>query len=175
MRMKSAQMGSMATMTFVKRHKRTFILVLVVVAAIFLYTHRISYIEWKLVSAINQHCAEEGECDIDLAEVFAGFEWDTVSVFVAGDPLEVEAVLGVYNDTSDGIVFSREGKPVKKHLSSYGFPEDIPPLISYYVERANPYLPCYVSFPREQAVVHAEKYRFHDGSYKYSIVARNPS
>lgn len=161
-------------MTFVKRHKKKFILALVVVAGIFFYTHRLSYIERKLVTAIDQYCEEEGECDINLAEVFGEFEWDTVSVFVAGDTAEVMD-LGVYTEISDGIVFSRDGQPLKKHLSCYGFPEDVPPLISYYVERTDPYSPHYISLPREQAVVHAEKYRFHDGSYKYNIVARNPS
>lgn len=167
-------------MTFVKQNKRKIIMVLAVTMGllvggiIYSNTNRLSDIERKLVAAIDQYCEEEGECDIDLAEVFGEFEWDTVSIFVAGDTAEVMD-LGVYTEISDGIVFSREGQPLKKHLSCYGFPEDIPPLVSYYVEQTNLYSPHYISLPREQAIVHAEKYRFRDGSYRYNIVARNPS
>lgn len=148
------------------------IVVLLVGCVVYLNTHRRNYIEKKLVSAIDQYCREEGECDIDLDEVFTEFEWDTVSVFVAGNTAQVMD-LGVYTEISDGIVFSVKGRPVKKHLSCYGFPDDIPPLISYYLERDDPYSPVYISMPRDQAVVHARKYRYQDGSYKYNIVAYN--
>lgn len=136
----------------------------------FVKLHRRSYIERKLVAAIDQQCEGAGECELDLSEVFEDFEWDTVSVFTAGNTAQIME-LGVYSEISDGIVFSADGKPLKKHLSTYGFPEDIPPLISYYLELENPNASHYVSLPRTQARVHAEKYRFHDGSYKYIIVA----
>lgn len=148
------------------------IAVLITGAIVYLSAHRLSYIEQKLVSAIDQRCDGEGECEIDLAEVFTEFEWDTVSIFIAGDTAEVMD-LGVYTEISDGIVFSQEGRPLKKHLSCYAFPEDIPPLISYYVEQNGPYSPHYISLPREQAVVHAQKYQFSDGSYKYGIYAKS--
>lgn len=129
-----------------------------------------SFIERNLVAAIDSLCSEEGSCEIDLSEVFSNFEWDTVSIFTAGNPAQVME-LGVYSEISDGIVFSRDGKPLKKHLSTYGFPEDVPPLISYYLESDSPDAPHYISLPRAQARVRAEKYRFHDGSFKYNIVA----
>lgn len=165
-------------MIWAKRHGKKRIVTSLITAGliigvlVYLNAHRLSYIEQKLVSAIDQRCDCEGECEIDLAEVFTEFEWDTVSIFIAGDTAEVMD-LGVYTEISDGIVFSQEGRPLKKHLSCYAFPEDIPPLISYYVERNGPYSPHYISLPREHAVVHAQKYQFSDGSYKYSILARN--
>ena len=167
-------------MLWAKRSRKERILLLLEIALlitgaiVYLNAHRPNPIEQKLVSAIDQRCEGEGECEIDLAEVFADFDWDTVSVFVGGNTAEVME-LGVYTEISDGIVFSKAGEPLKQHLSCYGFPDDIPPLVSYYVERSGPYSPYYISFPREQAVVHASKYQFQDGSYKYSIFARNPS
>ena len=122
------------------------------------------------MAAIDRQCEEESECDIDLAEVFAELDWDTVSVFVAGNTAQISEV-GVYSEISDGIVFSKAGSPVKKHLSCYGFPEDVPPLISHYLDDAVLNSTHYIALPREQAVVHAQKYRFHDGSYKYDIIA----
>lgn len=136
--------------------------------------HRRSYIERKLAAAIDQQCKEEGECDIDLANVFAELDWDTVSVFVAGDTSQI-LELGVHSDIEDGIVFSKAGVPVKQHLSSYGFPQDIPPLISYYLDDTVPSSLHYVTLPREQSVVQAQKYLFHDGSYKYSVSAKQLS
>ena len=165
-------------MLWAKRSRKERILLLLEIALlitgaiVYLNAHRPNPIEQKLVSAIDQRCDGEGECEIDLAEVFTEFEWDTVSIFIAGDTAEVMD-LGVYTEISDGIVFSQEGRPLKKHLSCYAFPEDIPPLISYYVEQNGPYSPHYISLPREQAVVHAQKYQFSDGSYKYGIYAKS--
>lgn len=133
--------------------------------------YRRNYIERRLVAAIDRQCEEEGECDIDLAEVFAELDWDTVSVFVAGNTAQI-LDLGVYSEISDGIVFSKAGSPVKKHLSCYGFPEDVPPLISYYLDDAVPNSTHYITLPREHAIVHAQKYRFRDGSYKYNVIAK---
>ena len=67
--------------------------------------YRRNYIERRLVAAIDRQCEEEGECDIDLAEVFAELDWNTVSVFVAGSTAQI-LDLGVYSEISDGIVGS---------------------------------------------------------------------
>lgn len=157
-------------------YKKKVIVILFVMATllmggiIYATTHRLSYIEEKLVTAIDQCCEQEGECKIDLAEVFTEFEWDTVSVFIAGDSAQLMD-LGVYSEISDGIVFSQNGRPLKTHLSCYAFPEDTPPLVSYYVERSNSYSLNYITLPREHAIVRAEKYLFKDGRYKYVIIA----
>lgn len=163
-------------MLFVRQHKKMCAAILALVMLlvgwlVFQNVHRRDYIERKLVTAIDQQCKEEGECDIDLASVFAELDWDTVSVFVAGDTSQI-LELGVYSEISDGIVFSKAGSPVKKHLSCYAFPEDVPPLISYYLDDSVPNSFHYVTLPREQAIVRAKKYRFDDGSYKYSIIAK---
>lgn len=161
------------------RHLKVF-LAFLMIAVLFIgwlffqNTRNHSYIEKKLVAAIDQQCGAEGECDIDLGKVFADLDWDTVSVFVAGDTSQI-LELGVYSEISDGIVFLKAGTPVKEHLSCYGFPQDIPPLISYYLDETVPASFHYVTLPREQSVVHAEKYHFYDNSYKYSISAKQLS
>lgn len=166
-------------MLLTKRRMRVF-LVFLIIAILFIgwllfqNTRRYSYIEKKLVAAIDQQCREEGECDIDLGKVFAELDWDTVSVFVAGDTSQI-LELGVYSEISDGIVFSKAGMPVKEHLSCYGFPQDIPPIISYYLDDSVPASFHYVTLPREQSVVHAEKYHFHGNIYRYSISAKQLS
>lgn len=164
-------------MALTRRYKIKVIFALLVIVLLLagdiIYTNtlRFNYIEKKIVSAVDQYCEGVGECDIDLAEVFTDFDWDAVSVFIAGDTAQIMD-LGVYTEISNGIVFSKKGKPLKTHLSCYKFPEDIPPLISYYLEQVDRYSLHYITLPRERAIVHAEKYLFKERTYKYNIVAR---
>ena len=147
----------------------TLIGIILIAVCAFALQNTHSTIEKRLISAINQNLPGEGQCDISLENVFADFEWDTVSIFVGGNSKQIHDLLQVDSDISDGIVFSYHQKPVMVEMSTYGFPSDIPPDISYYVERIQADDPYFVSRPRDNAVVRAKKYRFHDQKYKYLI------
>ena len=153
-----------------KRYIVVLLTVCILCAVFFAIYKRQNYIPSRIITAIDQRCSGEGECSIDLAEVFTGFDWDTVSIFMAGNTRQIEDALGVYTEISDGIVFSKDGDPVLTHMSFYQFPQDVPADISYYVHREKPSDPYYVSLPFQNAIVHAEKYMYND-DYKYTIYA----
>lgn len=142
---------------------------ILIAACVFARQNVHSTIEKRIISAANQSLSAEGQCDIDLGNVFADFEWDTVSVFVGGNSRQIRDSLQVDSDISDGIVFSDHGKPVMVEMSTYGFPEDVPPDVGYYVERIQADDPYFVGRPREDAVIHVKKFRAHNGKYKYLI------
>lgn len=133
-----------------------------------IYTYQQNYVENKIIATVDQRCKDFGTCQIDLAEVFTAFEWDTVSIFVGGDPRQVYDELGVESDAAEGgIVFSKNDKPVKVDLSGY-VDLDTPTRIGYYFNRKSLDDPCYVSLPHDNAVVNVEKHE-HRGQYYYEL------
>lgn len=123
----------------------------------------------KILAAFDQRCKDIGICEIDLAEVFTAFEWDTVSIFVDGDMRQVYDELGVESDAADGgIVFSKDKKTVKIDLCGCQFPEDVPARIDYYFNRKSLDDPCYVTLPHDHAIVIVEKNKFR-GNYYYKL------
>lgn len=127
------------------------------------------YVQDRLIAEIDRQCSGEGECMLDLAEAFSDFAWDAVSVYMAGNSRQIREALGVYTEAEDGIVFSKDGIPILEHQSWYQFPQDIPADVSYYVIGEDADDPYYVTLPFENAIVHAEKYKFLE-DYKYKIL-----
>ena len=123
----------------------------------------------RIVTATDRIVKDEGECALDLNILFADLEWDTVSIFVAGNSKQIQDSLLVDNDISDGIVFSDNGKSVMLEMSTYDFLNDELPLVSFYVERTQPDDPYYVSKSRDQAVLHVKKFISYNGTYKYLV------
>ena len=126
-------------------------------------------LERKIMASVDAVLEGGGECEIDLAMLATEFEWDTVSIFVAGNSAQIRSHLKVDNDIFDGIVFSLAGQPVKVIMSTYQFPQDLPPRIGYSVKRSNAEDPYFVSFPFEHAKIQARKYISSDGSYRYLL------
>lgn len=58
-------------------------------------------VEDRIIAAADEILSGEGECDIDLDKVFWDYEWDTVSIFVAGKTKQIKDTLKVDNDVSD--------------------------------------------------------------------------
>ena len=145
------------------------------VAALFIFLfisnehHKLDDLERRIIASIDAVFEGEGECEIDLSMLATGFEWDTVSIFVAGNSAQIRSHLKVDNDISDGIVFSLAGQPVKVIMSTYQFPQDLPPRIGYSVKRSNAEDPYFVSLPFEHAKIQARKYISSDGSYRYLL------
>lgn len=146
-------------------------LVLSIAVCVSMRLHKRQEVERRIIKATNRSLAGEGECDIFLADIFDDFEWDSVAIFVAGDPVQIKNALKIENDISDGIVFLKAGQPVKMAMSTYQFPQDKPPTISYYVERENNNAPYYISMTYDEAIAHIEKYMFRDGKYRYIMEA----
>ncbi len=142
---------------------------LLLLGTVFAQTNQHSDIERKIIVAANQCIDGEGACEIDLAEIFTGFEWDTVSIFVGGNSKQIRENLGIDHDISDGIVFSLNGKPIRVATSTYQFPQDVPPDVGYHIERASAEAPYYISLSRENAIVLVKKYAFHNDQYKYLV------
>lgn len=157
------------------KHKKesflTFVTVLVSVTVVLVITHarQIGDIEYRIVSAVDQSVSETGTCKLDLSQLFPEFEWDTVSVFVAGNPSQIYDVLKVDSDIFDGIVFPKEGQPLKCAMSTYQFPQDELPTITYYVERTTTNAPYYVSLTHDDAIVSVDKMIDENGNYKYTL------
>ena len=154
-----------------KREKKRVIrlLILCILCSIFFsYIRERDYVQDRLIAQIDRQCSGEGECMLNLPEVFPNFAWDTVSMYMAGNSRQIREALGVYTEAADSIVFSRDGIPILEHKSWYQFPQDIPADVSYYVIREDAGDPYYVTMPFENAIVHAEKYKFLD-DYKYTI------
>lgn len=126
-------------------------------------------IESRIISSVDQHLKDEGVCEIDLAVLFDDFDWDTVSIFVAGNSKQIKDALGIDTEISDGIVFSMNGVPVRQSTSFYQFPKDIPPDLAYSIDRMNLENPYYISLSKEHAVVQVQKYSYKNGTYKYSL------
>ena len=143
------------------------IIVLLLSVLIYIYS-RSNMIEEKLTSAIDQICAGEGECILDLNDIFTDFEWDTVSIFMAGNSKQVIAKIGVDPDVSNGIAFSKNGVLQQIDMSTYDFPMDAPPHISYSIEQSHPYNTYCISLSKDRAKVKASKYLW-NGVLKYSI------
>jgi len=125
--------------------------------------------EKKIVSTADRMITDEGECDINLDELFSDVEWDTVSVFIAGNTKQIRDSLMVDNDISDGIVFTHNGKRVMLEMSTYDFLHDELPLISYHVIRSQDDDPYYISRSRDQAILHVKKFISYSGKYKYLV------
>lgn len=128
-----------------------------------------STFEKRITAAADRAMVGEGECELDLNALFADMEWDTVSIFVAGNAGQIRDTLQLDNDISDGIVFSDNGKHVLLEISTYDYNHDAYPLISFYVDRAQIDDAYYASRPRDQAVLHVEKFLAHDGKYRYAV------
>lgn len=125
--------------------------------------------ENKIVAFVDAQLNAEGEISVDLSMLVTEFEWDTVSVFVGGNPSQIQEYLHVYPDISDGIVFSLNGQPVMVAMSTYEFPADIPPRIWYDIERNDIESPYFVSLPFEKSTVQVKKYLASDGNYHYLL------
>lgn len=157
------------------RHSRKLsmilILILVLMIVVFSITHKqhSNSIEKRIVAAVNQYIPDIGECELNLSELFSDFEWDTVSVFVAGNPSQIYDALKIDSDISDGIVFSKDGQPIKWAMSTYQFPKDELPTLTYYVERTMPNDLYYISLTCDDAIVSVNKRTDESGSYKYIL------
>lgn len=137
--------------------------------------HNINHIESKIVAAVDCILEGEGDCELDLSILFTEFDWDTVSIFVGGNPAQIQSHLQFYPDISDGIIFSLDGQPVMVSTSTYNFPDDIQPQIGYYVEREKVNDPFFVSIPIEEAKIQVEKFLSSDGCYRYLVYYKQAS
>ena len=126
-------------------------------------------LEKRIIMAADRMIIDEGECNIDLSELFDDVDWDTVSIFIAGNAKQIRNSLYVDNDISDGIVFTSNGKRVMLEMSTYDFLHDELPLISYHVVRTQDDDPYYESRSRDQAILHIKKFMSNSGEYKYLV------
>ncbi len=131
--------------------------------------HQENEFEAKLISTVNSILENEGECVVDLSTLITEFEWDTVSIFVGGNPTQIRENLKIDTDISDGIVFSLKGEPVMVATSTYQFPKDTPPTVGYSIERTNADDPYYVNLSADNASVLVIKYVASDGRYCYTL------
>ena len=153
--------------------KRVVIVLIVIITLVLIVLidkkPKTTWVEQKIIDAINQNNSGNiGECEIDLSDVFTDFQWDTVSLFSAGNSKQVEDAVGIYPDVSNGIVFSLDGVHQLIDLTTYSFPNDEPPIVSYYIERTDLTSLFYSTLSRDNAVVHGEKYKWNE-KYKYSV------
>lgn len=81
-----------------KKHMWIVLLLILSLACLLTYFIRRDSLEFRIICAIDQQC----ETEVD---------WDTVSIFIAGDSLEILEDLGVHTEFEDGIVFSRNNEP----------------------------------------------------------------
>lgn len=143
------------------------LLVLLSITLIVLSMYQRSYIQNRIIRAIDQQCGGEGECIIDLSQLM-DFEWDSVTVFTAGaSRSSMERIMGgstMKIDISDGIVFCWKGKAVKIHTSSYYANNDVSPKLSYWVEGDD-----YRTYSYNDAYLHAKKIKRENGSYRYVL------
>ena len=141
-----------------------------IMIAIIYFTNRNNYsmIEDRIITAVDELLSGEGECDIDLDKVFWDYEWDTVSIFVAGNTKQIKDALKVDNDVSDGIVFSSHGEPVMIEMSVYGFPKEELPVISYNVIKAQSDGLYYTTRLRDNSTVHVRK-SVYRGEFRYTV------
>ena len=131
-------------------------------------------IEQRLKKAIDEKCPNIGLCLIDMDAVFNDFDWDTCSIFCAGNSSVIKQDLGIDNDISDGILFSLKGKPIIYYLSTYSFPDDEPADITFYIENLDLYQKPYISFKKGNCLVQAEKYYLgNKRTAKYVIFAKD--
>lgn len=126
-------------------------------------------LEKRIITAADRMIIDEGECSIDLSELFDDVDWDTVSIFIAGNAKQIHDSLCVDNDISDGIVFTFNGKRVMLEMSAYDFLHDELPLISYHVVRTQDDDPYYESRSRDRAILHIKKFMSNSGEYKYLV------
>ena len=141
-----------------------------IMIAIVYFTNRNNYsmIEDRIITAVDEILSGEGECDIDLDKAFWDYEWDTVSIFVAGNTKQIKDELNVDNDVSDGIVFSSHGEPIMIEMSTYGFPEEKLPVVSYNVIKAQSNGLYYTTRPRDNSTVHIRK-SVYRGEFRYTL------
>lgn len=129
-----------------------------------------SFIEQRIITKCNENVQQRGKCYLDLALLFNDFDWDTVSIYVSGNNKQLSKELGIYNEFSDGIVFSLRGTPVFTASSTYSVPEGEPPALLYSIDQSeNPEL-FFVTLPKDRAVVCVEKYYYQKtGAWKYIL------
>ena len=141
-----------------------------IMIAIIYFTNRNnnSMVEDRIIAAADEILSGEGECDIDLDKVFWDYEWDTVSIFVAGNTKQIKDALKVDNDVSDGIVFSSHGEPVMIEMSTYGFPEEKLPVVGYNVIKTQSNGLYYTTRLRDNSTVHIRKF-VDKGEFKYTV------
>ena len=124
-----------------------------------------------LIQAIDANIEDEGICQIDLAVVFADYEWDTCLLFESGNPRELEDAfpwLG-YIEDGGGIALIKNGEPVVMDMSHYDYNLDRMPVISYvlsYGESAEGQ--HYKLINNNDALVYARKQKYHKG-YIYFV------
>ena len=128
-----------------------------------------NYFENKIIAATNRIVPAEGQCDIDLSALFTDFEWNTASIFIGGNSKQIREALQFDNDISDGIVFANDEENVMVSMSIYDFLHDELPKVGYTVNRTQNNDLYYTSRPREQAILHVEKFRDRKGKYKYLV------
>lgn len=91
----------------------------------------------------------------------------TVSIFIAGDSVEILEDLGVHTEFEDGIVFSRNNEPIKTHMV-FCYDSNTYPRLSYWIERS-PEGSYYKSYSYNNANLRAQKIKQDNGNFRYVL------
>lgn len=163
-------------MTFRIAKKSRFVVSIIILCLILLFAImnvfgvKRSFIEQRIITKCNENVKQTGKCYLDLALLFDDFDWDTVSIYVSGNNKQLSKELGIYNEFSDGIVFSLRGTPVFKASSTYSVPEGEPPTLLYSINQSDNHEQFFVTLTKDCAVVCVEKYYYQEtGVWKYIL------
>ena len=139
------------------------LIVVSIVVIIELLNKPTTNIENIIINYIDTKIKHEGTTVIHLGSLFTEFDWDSVTIFEAGNAKQLSDNLGIYNEgTQGGIVFMNGETHVATYMSAYTPFEHLQPKLEFCI--------CYNHSANN---IYYETMNKHD-SYVFAIKTRNP-